>query len=361
MSGFFPDPLTKAQLSDSEINASLDLLTRWEIGEEPKSAFLAALHFRGETAAELAGFARAILERGSKVVIERDPASPLLELCGTGGDRAGFLNISTAAMFVAAGAGARVVKHGNRGVSSRCGSADVLEALGVSLHLKPSSVPSVLERAGSVFLLASDFHPVISSLAPLRKSLAAAGKMTVFNLLGPLLNPALPEAQLTGIFNPNQLMFYAEALGMLGRGVAWAVHGEGLQGDGGVDELSITGPSKVVAFHKRNDEAASIRAFIRDFIINPHELGFSAIESPELLLGGDAKSNALRIQSILSGEEVGAARDMIVLNAAAALHLAGFGESLQESLSLAAESIASGKASRALDLLRESSKSHSAD
>ena len=357
MSGFFPDPLTKAQLSDSEINASLDLLTRGEIGEQPKSAFLAALHCRGETAAELAGFARAILERGTKVVIERDPASPLLELCGTGGDQAGFLNISTAAMFVAAGAGARVVKHGNRGVSSRCGSADVLEALGVSLHLKPSSVPSVLERAGSVFLLASDFHPVISSLAPLRKSLAAVGQMTIFNLLGPLLNPALPEAQLTGIFNPKQLMFYAEALGMLGRGVAWAVHGEGLQSDGGVDELSITGPSKVVAFRKRNDEEASPQ----EFIINPQELGFSAVESPELLLGGDAQSNALRIQSILSGEEVGAARDMIVLNAAAALHLAGFGESLQESLSLAAESIASGKASRALDLLRESSKSHSAE
>ena len=357
MSGFFPDPLTKAQLSDSEINVSLDLLTRGEIEEQPKSAFLAALHCRGETAAELAGFARAILERGTKVVIERDPASPLLELCGTGGDRAGFLNISTAAMFVAAGAGARVVKHGNRGVSSRCGSADVLEALGVSLHLKPSSVPSVLERAGSVFLLASDFHPAISSLAPLRKSLAAAGQMTIFNLLGPLLNPALPEAQLTGIFNPNQLVFYAEALGMLGRGVAWAVHGEGLQSDGGVDELSITGFSRVVAFRKRNDEEASLQ----EFIINPQELGFSAIESPELLLGGNAQSNALRIQSILSGEEVGAARDMIVLNAAAALHLAGLGGSLQESLSLAAESIASGEAFRALDLLRESSKSHSAD
>jgi len=357
MTGFFPDLLTKAQLSDSEINVSLDLLTRGEIEEQPKSAFLAALHCRGETAAELAGFARAILERGTKVVIERDPASPLLELCGTGGDLAGFLNISTAAMFVAAGAGARVVKHGNRGVSSRCGSADVLEALGVSLHLKPSSVPSVLERAGSVFLLASDFHPVISSLASLRKSLAVAGQMTIFNLLGPLLNPALPEAQLTGIFNPNQLMFYAEALGMLGRGVAWAVHGEGLQSDSGVDELSITGPSKVVAFRKRNNEEASLE----EFIINPQELGFSAIESPELLLGGNAQSNALRIQSILSGEEVGAARDMIVLNAAAALHLSGLGGSLQESLSLAAESIASGKASRALDLLRESSNSHSAD
>ncbi|MEI6081575.1 MAG: anthranilate phosphoribosyltransferase [Verrucomicrobiota bacterium] len=354
MINLFPDPLSNPQLSDTEIASSLDLLTREEIGEEPKSAFLSALHRRGETAAELAGFAHVILNRGVKVTIERDPVSPLLELCGTGGDRAGFLNISTAAMFVAAGAGARVVKHGNRGVSSRCGSADVLEALGITLHIKPSSVASLLESAGCVFLLASDFHPMIGTLAMLRRSLAANGQMTIFNLLGPLLNPALPEAQLTGIFNPDQLLLYAEALGMLGRHAAWAVHGEGLQSDGGVDELSITGPSRVVAFHKQIDEGLSLR----EFVINPQELGFSTIESPELLLGGDARSNALRIQSILSGQEIGPARDMIVLNAAAALHLAGIGRSLPESLLLAVESIASGEASRSLDRLRESSKSH---
>ena len=357
MSELFPDPLAKTQLTDAEIEVALHLLTREESSEESKSEFLSVLHRRGETAAELAGFARAILDRGTRVLIEPDPDSPLLELCGTGGDRAGFLNISTAAMFVAAGAGARVVKHGNRGVSSRCGSADVLEALGISLHLKPSSVPSVLEQAGSVFLLASDFHPVIGALAPLRRSLAAKGQMTIFNLLGPLLNPALPDVQLTGIFNPRQLKLYAEALAMLGRITAWAVHGEGLQSEGGVDELSITGPSKVVAFHKRNDEGA----LLREFIINPRELGFSAIESPERLLGGDAPSNARRIQSILSGQEAGPARDMIVLNAAAALHLARRGATLQESLSLAVESIASGEASRALDRLRESSKAHFAN
>lgn len=358
MSELFPDPLAKARLADAEIEAALHLLTREDISEESKSEFLSVLHRRGETAAELAGFARAILDRGTKVLIKRDPCSPLLELCGTGGDRAGFLNISTAAMFVAAGAGARVVKHGNRGVSSRCGSADVLEALGISLHLKPSSPSSVLEQAGSVFLLASDFHPVIGSLASLRRSLAAKGQMTIFNLLGPLLNPALPDVQLTGIFNPGQLKLYAEALGILGRITAWAVHGEGLQSEGGVDELSITGPSKVVAFHQRNDEEGGL---LREFIINPRELGFSAIESPERLLGGDAPSNAQRIQSILSGQEAGPARDMIVLNAAAALHLAGRGATLQESLSLAVESIASGDASRALDRLRESSKAHSAN
>ena len=357
MSNSFPDPLSKVQLSESEIASALHLLTCEKIEEEAKGAFLSMLHRRGETAAELAGFARAILDRGTKLDIERDPGSPLLELCGTGGDRAGFLNISTAAMFVAAGAGARVVKHGNRGVSSRCGSADVLEALGITLHINPSSVASVLESAGCVFLLASDFHPMISTLAALRRSLAAKGQMTIFNLIGPLLNPAFPEAQLTGIFNPDQLIFYAEALGILGRHNAWAVHGEGLQTDCGVDELSITGPSRVVAYHKLNDEGPTLR----EFVINPQDLGFSMIESPEMLLGGDAKSNALRIQSILSGQEDGPARDMIVLNAGAALHLARIGTSLSESLILAAESIASGEASRSLDRLRESSKSNTAD
>ncbi len=356
MSKFFPDPLSCAQLSDSEIAASLDLLTLEAMGDEPKSAFLSSLHRRGETSAELAGFAHVIMSRGVKVTVERDHSLPLLELCGTGGDRAGFLNISTAAMFVAAGAGARVVKHGNRGVSSRCGSADVLEALGITLHIEPSSVSSVLANAGCVFLLAADFHPMIGQLAPLRRSLAASGQMTIFNLLGPLLNPAFPEAQLTGIFNPERLFFYAEALAMLGRTSAWAVHGEGLNTDGGVDELSITGPSKVVAFQKQNNAESTLR----EFVITPQEFGLSAIQSPELLLGGDAHSNAQRIQSILSGQEVGSARDMILLNAAAALHLAGIGASLAESLSLAVESIESGKASLSLDRLRESSKSHSA-
>jgi len=349
MNELFPDPLASTGLSDAEIVSSLGLLARMDVHDNDKGRFLSALHRRGETAAELAGFANALLEAGVKVVIERDPASPLLELCGTGGDGAGFLNISTAAMFVAAGAGARVVKHGNRGVSSRCGSADVLEALGVNLHLRPESVSSVLQNAGCVFLLASDFHPMIGALAPLRRSLATKGQMTVFNLLGPLLNPALPEAQLTGIFNPALLTFYAEALGMLGRQAAWAVHGEGVRGDGGVDELSITGPSRVVSYRRNCGEMRDLQ----EFIIEPQDLGFPIVESARLLHGGDAETNARRIQSILSGQESGPARDMIILNAAAALHLAGIGESLPESLELARESIASGKASRSLDRLRE--------
>ena len=346
----FPDPNACASLSTGEIASSLSLLNKGDIEDEAKEAFLITLSCRGETAAELAGFAGVILERSVKIHIERDPESPLLELCGTGGDRAGFLNISTAAMFVAAGAGARVVKHGNRGVSSRCGSADVLEALGINLHVKPESVSSVLDHAGCVFLLASDFHPTIAALSPLRRFLASKGQTTIFNLLGPLLNPALPEAQLTGIFNANQLSLYAEAMGMLGRKAAWAVHGEGLYGQGGVDELSITGKSRVVAF----SSAEGIdRSSLKEFVINPRTLGFPEVESPSLLIGGDAKSNASRIRAILSCQESGPARDMIVLNAAAALHLAGIGGTLSESIELSRESITSGNASRCLDRLRE--------
>jgi anthranilate phosphoribosyltransferase len=350
----FPDPKACASLSIGEIASSLNLLSRGDIEDEVKEVFLISLSCRGETAGELAGFAGVILERSVKIHIERDSESPLLELCGTGGDRAGFLNISTAAMFVAAGAGARVVKHGNRGVSSRCGSADVLEALGINLHLKPESVSSVLDRAGCVFLLASDFHPTIAALSPLRRLLASKGQVSIFNLLGPLLNPALPEAQLAGIFNANQLALYAEAMGMLGRKAAWAVHGEGLYGQGGVDELSITGKSRVVAFSRPADND---RSTLQEFVIDPQALGFPEVESPSLLLGGDAKSNAGRIQAILSCQESGPARDMIILNAAAALYLAGIGGTLSESIELSRESITSGNASRCLDSLREHSAS----
>jgi anthranilate phosphoribosyltransferase len=347
MSQQFPDPFSVAELTDPEIAKALHLLQREDVGLDSKEHFLTSLHRRGETAAELAGFARAILAECVPVNLVREESSPLLELCGTGGDRAGFINISTAAMFVAAGAGARVVKHGNRGVSSRCGSADVLEALGIALHLRPETVGVVLEKAGCVFLLASDFHPVLASLAALRKLLATRGQMTVFNLLGPLLNPALPETQLTGIFNPGLLEFYAEALGMLGRKKAWAVHGEGLHGVGGVDELSISGPSSVVEMKQGEGK----EMLIRKFTLDPGGLGFPVLKSSESLLGGDATGNAGRIRAILSGCESGAACDMILLNAGAALHLAGIGSTLSESIALARESLDSRRALKSLEML----------
>lgn len=342
----FPEPRTASFLHEDEIGRCLDLLLDENVKASDKAAFLEALHRRGETAGELAGFARCLLRKSVSPAISRG-ASPLLELCGTGGDRAGYLNISTAAMFVAAGAGASVVKHGNRAFSSRCGSADVLEALGISLHIDPKRTGDVLAEAGCVFLLAVDYHPALSTLSPLRRAMAADGKLTVFNLLGPLLNPALPDVQLTGIYLPGMLPVYAEALRRLGRFKAWAVHGDGAGDSGGVDELSILGPSKI---HEMNADAG-----MRAFSIRPEDAGLVTARSDGALVGGDAGVNAARILSILSGHEESPATDMILLNAGAALHLAGLGSSLSDSASLAAESLRSGKALKALESLRSAS------
>jgi anthranilate phosphoribosyltransferase len=344
----FPDPRLHASLEEEGIAQAIDLLVGTEVSEEQKGDFLTALHQRGETAGELAGFATELLARSIVPAIKREEGGPLLELCGTGGDRAGLLNISTAAMFVAAGAGARVVKHGNRAVSSRCGSADVLEALGISIHIQPERAGEVLERAGCVFLLASHFHPAIAAVGALRRSLAARGQMTIFNLLGPLLNPSKPDFQLTGIYRPEMLEFYARAMGLLGRRRAWAVHGEGTEG--GVDELSITGPSRVVAVSSSGEGPE-----LRQFSIVPEDLGFVSVSTPELLLGGDAVTNARRIEAILSGLEIGPAREMILLNAGAALHLAGLSVTLPEGISLARQSLESGSAKEVLNSLRKAS------
>jgi len=342
----FPDPKDCASLYYEAMAQAIDLLLNPGVSEESKGGFLITLHERGETAEELAGFARILLVKGGRVEIPNRDQSPLVELCGTGGDKAGLLNISTAAMFVVAGAGARVVKHGNRAVSSRCGSADVLEALGITLHLERERIPAILEEAGCVFLLASDFHPAVAAVGPLRRSLAAQGKTTIFNLLGPLLNPALPEYQLTGVYRLEMLPQYAEAMRLLGRRNAWAVHGEGVNGTegGGIDELTVTGSSLVV------DTKAE------HFQIHPEELGLTLIQTDTELKGGDAVENAARITEILSGREHGAAREMIVLNAGAALHIAGRMETLAEGITLACESIDSGRALESLNKLRLASQ-----
>jgi anthranilate phosphoribosyltransferase len=345
MPTIFPDPQSIPSLSEEEIVRSVELLLSDEIPEESKERFLVDLQTRQETAAELAGFARVLLGRAVEPSFDRAGERPLLELCGTGGDKAGYLNISTAAMFVAAGAGARVVKHGNRAFTSKCGSADVLEALGVNVHLDPKRAGEVLEKAGCVFMLASDFHPTVAAIAPLRRKLGARGQLTIFNLLGPLLNPALPDYQLAGIYRPEMLPLYAEAMRLLGRKRAWAVHGQGITKGEGVDELSVTSDSRVV-------EVGSDLA-TREFRIHPRDLSIPLVTDTAPLLGGDAKTNARRITSILMGEERGAARDMILLNASAALFLAGIGASHSESLGIAAQSIDSGAALGSLTALRE--------
>lgn len=347
----FPDPLATASLTVEEIARAIALLCNSTVPTSLKEAFLTALNHRGEKAAEMAGFAGELLKQSVKPEIERDDAHPMVELCGTGGDNAGLINISTAAMFVVAGAGVRVIKHGNRAVSSRCGSADVLEALGVGLHLKPESVSEIMELAGCVFLLASDFHPLVAQLTPIRRSLAVRGQLTIFNLLGPLLNPAMPEYQLTGVYQRKQLVQYASAMGLLGRRKAWAVCGTPPAGmEGGIDELTVTGRSIIVEY-----DAGSIQ----EFAINPDDLGFPLAASYNDLTGGDAVENANRIVGILSGRERSAAREMIALNAGAALHIVGKAATLIEGVDLAKESIDSGKSLVALEKLKRASGLHS--
>jgi anthranilate phosphoribosyltransferase len=348
MKNIFPDPASCSVLPDGEIGRCLGLLLDEWVSSEEKAAFLDALHRRGETAAELAGFARCLLDKSVRPAIPREGFGPLLELCGTGGDRAGYLNISTAAMFVAAGAGASVVKHGNRAFSSKCGSADVLEELGVPLHLDPNRVGEVLREAGCVFLLAVDYHPALAALSPLRREMATAGKLTIFNLLGPLLNPARPEVQLTGIYRPMMLPVYAEAMRLMGRQKAWAVHGKGAGDSGGVDELSILGSSMI---HEITPSDGA-----RVLSIRPEDAGLQTADDDAALIGGDARMNAGRILAILERHEESAATSMILLNAGAAIHLAGIGTSLAESVSFAAESLRSGKALRALESLRSASR-----
>jgi anthranilate phosphoribosyltransferase len=344
----FPKPVAGISLSREEILSAVALLCDSDCAEEKKGAFLSSLNQRGESAYELAGFAEALLSdalppelQAVRPRIERDEAHPLVELCGTGGDKAGLLNISTAAMFVAAGGGARVVKHGNRAVSSQCGSADVLEALGVTLHLEASKIPEILDRAGCVFLLASDFHPAVALIAPVRRALAVKGVRTIFNLLGPLLNPARPEVQLTGVYQKALLPRYADAMRLLGRRRAWAVNGRG------VDELTVEGVSSVVEVFEGQEP--------RKFGIDPREYGLFHSHAREELLGGNAGQNAARIRAILSGEERGAARDMIVLNAAAALYLAGnfasLEDGMEQAVNAADESLNSGRALEALENL----------
>lgn len=351
MMPLFPDP-ADAPLDEDAISSAVELLVREDVPDDAKESFLGSLHGRGETAAELSGFVRILLSRGIAPSIDR-AGRTLVELCGTGGDRAGFLNVSTAAMFVVAGAGASVVKHGNRAVSSRSGSADVLEALGINIHVDPLRVSEVLEKAGCVFLMASDYHPTVAAVAGLRRKMASEGKMTIFNLIGPLMNPAMPDVQLSGIYRAELLSLYARAMLHLGRRIAWAVHGEGLRRGDGVDELSITGPSRVI---EAIGQKGSNQEEMREFLLNPIEHGFAPVDDPRVLLGGDALENASRIEGILSGREKGAARDMIVLNAAAALYLCDPSAPFDQALSKALESISSGAALGSLQALREGSR-----
>lgn len=293
------------------------------------SALLIALRIKGETPDEVAGAAQAMRAHATRVQVSPER---LIDTCGTGGDGAGTFNISTAAAFVAAGAGARVAKHGNRAASSRCGSADVLQELGVAVELPPEGVAACIDACGIGFLFAQRHHAAMKHVAPVRKEL---GVRTLFNLLGPLTNPAGARRQLVGVPAPHLVPLLARTLAELGCDRAFVVHG-----DGGLDEISTSGPTLVCEV--RGTE-------VRRFEFSPDEAG--AERAPlAALRGGEAADNAAILRGVLRGEP-GAPRTAVVLNAGAALAAAGVCETIVEGVRLAEKSIDSGAALERLDAL----------
>ncbi|MGA8153554.1 MAG: anthranilate phosphoribosyltransferase [Terriglobales bacterium] len=304
------------------------------------AALLVALHMKGETVEEIVGFAQAIraaatpfsLHQNSTVDVSGTGRDALVDTCGTGGDASGTFNISTATAFVVAGAGVRVAKHGNRSVSSKCGSADVMEALGVNINLAPARVAACLEEVGIAFLFAPAMHSAMKYVQSARRELRLR---TVFNLLGPLTNPAHASAQVVGVYSADLVEKLAEALSMLGLRRAMVVHGTD-----GLDEITITGTTRV----------AEVRdGTVRSYEVTPEEFGMPRASLDDIS-GGDAAANAAIIREILEGKK-SARRDVVVLNAAAALVVGGKAEHLAQAVGLAEKSIDAGTAAGKLDSL----------
>jgi anthranilate phosphoribosyltransferase len=293
------------------------------------SGFLVALRAKGETPNEIAGCAEAMREHVLAVHPKRDD---LVDTAGTGGDNAQTLNISTAAALVASAAGAAVAKHGNRAVSSLSGSADVLEALGFDLELEPARIERSIDELGFGFLFAQAHHPAMKHAAPVRRELATR---TVFNVLGPLTNPAGARAQVVGVFAPELVHTIADVLAQLGARRAFVVHGAY-----GIDELSPAGPNLVCEV---------VAGSVRERTVDPQDLGVARC-APDELRGGSPEENAERIRSVFAGED-GGARDAILLNAAGAIAAAGHADDLREGLEIAREAVDSGAAAQRLDEL----------
>ena len=290
-------------------------------------ALLCALRIKGETWQEVAGAARAMRKRMVKVPHGLPEDQPLVDTCGTGGDAKGTFNVSTAAAFVVAAAGIPVAKHGNRSVTSRSGSADVLEALGIPLELPPEFAARALSEVGFTFLFAPAYHPAVKVVIGPRREL---GFRTLFNLLGPLCNPALANTQVLGVFDFRLTEKMAYALDALRVRRALVVFGEG-----GYDEFTVTGWTKV---SELRDER------ITTYYVTPEEVGLERCEDPEELKGGDAEENARILKNILSGKDTGPRRDMVLLNAGAALYAAEKTLDLKGGVKLAREILESGKA-----------------
>jgi len=304
------------------------------------AALLVGLHMKGETVEEIVGFAEAIRSAAAPVVIHQDSAvdvsgterDALVDTCGTGGDASGTFNISTATALVAAGAGVRVAKHGNRSVTSKCGSADVMEALGVNINLPLARIAACLDEVGIAFLFAPAIHSAMKYVQSVRRELRLR---TVFNLLGPLTNPAHASAQVVGVYSAALVEKLAEALSMMGLHRALVVHGLD-----GLDEITITGPTRIAEVRE---------GAVRTYEVTPEEFGMNRSTLDDIA-GGDAAANADIIRDILAGKK-SPKRDVVLLNAAAALVAAGKANHLTDALPPASKSIDSGAAASKLEAM----------
>ncbi|RMH19800.1 MAG: anthranilate phosphoribosyltransferase [Gemmatimonadetes bacterium] len=322
-------------LSVAEAEVAFDHVMSGEAPEALVGALLAALRTKGHAPTEVAGGVRAL--RAAMVPVEADQPDGLVDTAGTGGGALTTFNISTAGALVAAGAGVRVAKHGNRSFTSRSGSADVLEALGVRIDLTPQAMSRVLHEAGIVFMFAPLLHPAMRHVGPVRRAL---GFPTLMNLLGPLTNPAGARRQVVGVSDPALLPLVVDGLRELGHNRALVVHGAP-----GMDEVSPVGPTTVAELREGE---------VRTYEVTPGELGVDPVD-PTSLAGGEPSENARVVEAVLRGEERGGPRAAVVVNAAAALLVADAADSLAQGVTLAAETIDSGAAMDALERLRRAS------
>lgn len=324
-------------LTEEQSSYAMKLILVGDISSEEVAAFLMGMRLKGETISELTGFVKQMRNAAVSVNVDTKGA---VDLCGTGGDKSGTFNISTAAMFVVAGAGVPVLKHGNRSVSSKSGSYDVLETLGAVPNLGKEQVESLYNETGMAFMFAPNFHPALKYVMPARRALKIR---TFFNMLGPLLNPADVKNQVVGVFSREAAGQMIQILANLHTESAYT-----LSAHDGLDEVSLTSQSEIYELQSHLSRGS--------ITFDPKSLGYEWVQ-PEELLGGDAKMNAGIIQNIMNGSSTSAQRDIVELNAAFAIRAAHAAVSLEEAKTKAAKSLDSGEAAKKLDLfVKESQK-----
>ena len=320
----------KIDLNETEMSQVMTDIFSGTVTDAQIGALMGALATKGETFEELAGAAKAIRRKAKRI---QASAGMVVDTCGTGGDGAKTFNISTTTAFVVAGCGVTVAKHGNRSVSSQCGSADLLEAMGVNLNTEPEIVEEAVQEIGIGFLFAPLYHSAMRYAANARKEV---GLRSIFNMLGPLTNPAGANCQLLGVYAPELTEMFAKALQLLGAKRAFVVHGHD-----GLDEISVCAPTRIAELQD---------GLIRTYDIQPEQF-FGELAEPEAMKGGDPETNAAITRGILSGEDKGPCRNVVLLNTAAALVAAGKAEDLQDGIRLAEASIDDGAAAEKLEAL----------